>query len=120
MNSVGIFEIFLLINTLGFTSGGEHFQFFLDIYDKLDPAWVYFEHRSINTKVKCASLCYQDEQNCAYFGYKAKSCYLLMDTVDQSSCSKEDCSNEGMKVYKVRGIYTYKNKNIQISYLFWR
>ncbi|KFM66600.1 hypothetical protein X975_20142, partial [Stegodyphus mimosarum] len=82
-------------------SEGEHYNFRLNTTNILDPEWVYAEH-SVDTKIQCASLCFQESESCFYFGYKNRECKLMTESVDERVCSVDTCSNPGMKIYKLK------------------
>ena len=101
--------IIVLASSFDVIVEGERHQFFLDIYDMLDSSWIQSKYNVVGTTVQCASLCYRQRDKCAYFGYKEATCYLLKDTVDRNVCSKEDCTDSGMKVFKVNKFFYYSD-----------
>lgn len=70
--------------------------------EKLDPSWVVSEceQEICNSRIKCAALCYQQHPSCYYWGYNG-TCYILKDSLDQETCSEENCTSPGMRIYKV-------------------
>ena len=96
--------------------GGGRYQFFLDIHDMLDSSWIHSKYNVIGTAIQCASLCYRQREKCAYFGYKGDTCYLLKDTVDRNFCSQEDCTDSGMKVFKVKQLIYCSDYNFLFSF----
>lgn len=99
-------------------SRGEPFQFFLNIRDLLDPSWPY-RIQDQRSRIECATLCFENRGQCAYFGYKSSLCYLLNDTMDWERCSVDDCQVQGMKIYSVSAENTkYKiSEFLDLSYI---